>query len=162
MPGTAKAFADEIDKRGGYVKTVVLHSPGGSVQDALKIGRLIREKKFATEVEDGRYCASSCPLIFAGGVERSAGAEGRDRRASPVSMSSMTRLASRDGMGDGQRISAVAQKYLREMGVDLEVWVHAMETPNDRLYYFKSDELVALKLATQAGDKKPAADARAK
>ncbi len=37
-----------------------------------------------------------------------------------------------------------------------------METPNDRLYYFKSDELVALKLATQAGDKKPAAEARAK
>ena len=28
-PGTAKTFADEVEKRGGYVKTVVLHSPGG-------------------------------------------------------------------------------------------------------------------------------------
>ena len=49
----AERFADEIAKRGAYVKTVVLHSPGGSVQDALKIGRLIRERNFNTEVEDG-------------------------------------------------------------------------------------------------------------
>ena len=161
MPGTAKAFADEIEKRGGYVKTVALHSPGGSLHDALTIGRLIRERKFSTEVADGRYCASACPLIFAGGVERKAGSKAAIGVHRAVTMSDDP-LASRDGMGDGQRISAVAQKYLREMGVDLEVWIHAMETPNDRLYYFKSDELVTLKLATQAGDKRPVADAKAK
>ena len=161
MPGTAKAFADEIDKRGGYVKTVALHSPGGSLHDALTIGRLIRERKFSTEVADGRYCASACPLIFAGGVERKAASKAAIGVHRAVTMSDDP-LASRDGMGDGQRVSAVAQKYLREMGVDLEVWIHAMETPNDRLYYFKSDELVALKLATQAGDKRPVADAKAK
>jgi hypothetical protein len=73
MPGVAKAFADEVEKRGTYVKTVVLNSPGGSVQDALSMGRLIREKGFSTEVENGSYCASSCPLMFAGGVQRFAG-----------------------------------------------------------------------------------------
>ncbi len=119
MPGTAKAFADEIDKRGGYVKTVALHSPGGSLHDALTIGRLIRERKFATEVADGRYCASACPLIFAGGVERRAGVEGRDRRASRGDDRAMTRSPRATAWSDGQRISAVAQKYLREMGVDL-------------------------------------------
>src|SRR3979411_1176664 len=55
------------------VKSVVLHSPGGSVSDAIEMGRLIRQKQFATEVESGRYCASSCPLVFAGGLERRAG-----------------------------------------------------------------------------------------
>ena len=55
--GAADRFKAEIDKRGSYVKTVVLHSPGGSVQDALRIGRLIRERKFNTEVENGAYCA---------------------------------------------------------------------------------------------------------
>src|SRR3989442_1259589 len=58
---------------GGYIKTVVLNSPGGSVADAMAIGRLIRAKKFATEVEAAKYCASSCPLVFAGGIERRAG-----------------------------------------------------------------------------------------
>ena len=51
----------------------MLNSPGGSVADALAMGRLIREKKFATEVEAGKYCVSSCPLVFAGGVDRRAG-----------------------------------------------------------------------------------------
>jgi hypothetical protein len=34
------------------------------------------------------------------------------------------------------------------MGVDLGVWVHAMQTPKDELYYFTSKELLDLKLAT--------------
>ena len=56
-PGISESFAAEIGKRGDYIKTVVLNSPGGSVTDALAMGRLIREKKFATEVEAGKYCA---------------------------------------------------------------------------------------------------------
>jgi hypothetical protein len=71
--GISEAFAAEVGKRGDYIKTVVLNSPGGSVTDALAMGRLIRERKFATEVEAGKYCASSCPLVFAGGLERRAG-----------------------------------------------------------------------------------------
>jgi hypothetical protein len=48
-PGISEVFAAEIAKRGDYVKTVVLNSPGGSVGDALAMGKLIREKKLATE-----------------------------------------------------------------------------------------------------------------
>jgi len=36
------------------------------------------------------------------------------------------------------------------MGVNLQVWVHAMETPHDRLFVFKPDELKSLNLATAA------------
>ncbi|MDQ2954424.1 MAG: hypothetical protein M3R18_05735 [Pseudomonadota bacterium] len=45
------------------------------------------------------------------------------------------------------------------MGIDLAVWVHAMETSKDELFYFKPDELLALKLATQSGAKNPVARA---
>jgi hypothetical protein len=147
-PGTAKIFAAEIEKRGAYIKTVVLRSPGGSVSDALEMGRLIREKQFSTEVEAGRYCASSCPLIFAGGVERRAGAKAI---LGVHQVSALTHEGSSAGMADAQRISAQCQHYLREMGVDLQVWTHAMETPKEKLYYFKQDELLRLKLATEAG-----------
>jgi hypothetical protein len=37
------------------------------------------------------------------------------------------------------------------MGVDLRLWVHAMETPKDELYFLKPEELLSLKLATQRG-----------
>jgi hypothetical protein len=162
MPGTAKIFAAEIAKRGAYVKTVVLHSPGGSVTDALAMGRLIRDKKFATEVEKGHICASSCPLVFAGGVERRAG----DRASIGVHQVSAPgageMLSGADGMQGAQQVSAACQKYLRDMGIDMEVWVHAMETPKEQLYYFRPDELLALKLATQTGSATASAASRAK
>lgn len=113
------------------------------------MGRLIRSKKFYTEVEAGRYCASSCPLVFAGGLERRAGVKALIG-VHQVSSGMRELVPLRDGMEDAQRISAACQKYLRDMGVDLGVWVHAMETPKDELYYFKPAELVSLKLATQA------------
>ncbi|MEA2858609.1 MAG: hypothetical protein QOC72_648, partial [Methylobacteriaceae bacterium] len=73
-PGSADAFASEVNARGEYIKTIVLSSPGGSVGDALEMGRLIRTKGFATEVEKDKICVSSCPLVFVGGVKRAAGA----------------------------------------------------------------------------------------
>lgn len=160
-PGTAKLFAAEIEKRGGYIKTVVLRSPGGSVSDALEMGRLIRKKQFSTEIEAGRYCASSCPLLFAGGIERRAGEKAQIGVHQVFAVTREGTLTSTAGMADAQRVSAECQRYLREMGVDLEVWTHAMETPRDELYYFKKDELLSLKLATQVGSAKPA-NARAK
>lgn len=148
-PGTSQAFAQEIAKRGAYVKTVVLESPGGSVQDALAMGRLIREKGLSTEVDAGRYCASSCPLVFAGGIER------RARTGSAIGVHQVAAIGDEvggaTGMDQAQRVSARCQTYLREMGVDLQVWVRAMETPHNRLYYFKPDELRELRLVTAEG-----------
>ena len=148
MPGTADAFRAEIDKRGGYIRTVVLNSTGGSVSDAIAMGRLIREKKFSTAVENGNLCASSCPLMFAGGVERRAG-EKADIGVHQVF--SPTDDPAANNMDQAQRISAGCQKYLVEMGVDPRLWIHAMETPKAELYRLKPDELLALKLATQRG-----------
>ena len=146
IPGTADAFAAEVEKRGGYVKTIVLHSPGGSVQDAIRMGQVIREKKFATEVDSGKYCASSCPLVFAGGLERRAG----EKAAIGVhQIFSVSEAGPSAPNGDqAQRVSAQCQRYLGDMGVDPRVWLHAMETPKEALFYFKPEELLALKLAT--------------
>jgi hypothetical protein len=146
-PGSSEAFAAEVTRRGDYVKTVVLNSPGGSVNDALAMGRLIREKKFATEVEAGKTCASSCPLVFAGGVERRAGANAAIGVHQVAAVSSGN-TAPRDEMDVAQRISARCQRYLGEMGINLQAWVHAMETPHDRLFVFKPDELKGLNIVT--------------
>lgn len=147
-PGMSESFAAEVSKHGDYIRTVVLNSPGGSVTDAMAMGRLIRERKFATEVEAGKYCASSCPLMFAGGVERRAG-----NRAAlgvhQVAVSATPALGPpRDEMSIAQNISARCQRYLGDMGINLQVWVHAMETPHDRLFVFKPDELKSLNIVT--------------
>ena len=156
-PGISEAFAAEVSRHGEYIKTVVLSSPGGSVADALTMGRLIREKKFATEVEAGKFCASSCPLVFAAGVERRAG----DRAAIGVhqvaAISSAANGPPRNEMNVAQNISARCQRYLADMGVNLQVWVHAMETPHDKLFVFKPDELKSLNMVTAAPASAPTA-----
>lgn len=71
-PGAAERFAAEIAERGEYVKRVALDSPGGALDDAMAMARLIRERGLDTEVADGSLCASSCPLVLAGGKQRHA------------------------------------------------------------------------------------------
>jgi hypothetical protein len=148
-PGISEAFAAEVGKRSDYIKTVVLNSPGGSVTDALAMGRLIRERKFVTEVEAGKYCASSCPLVFAGGVERRAGDKAAIGVHQVAAIGSVS-AAPRDEMDVAQRISARCQRYLGDMGISLQAWVHAMETPHDKLFIFKPEELKALNIVTAA------------
>lgn len=50
---------------------VFLNSPGGSVDEALEIGKLIRKYQLATNVAQGDECLSSCFLLFMSGVSRS-------------------------------------------------------------------------------------------
>jgi hypothetical protein len=162
-PGISEPFAAEVSRHGDYIKTVVLNSPGGSVVDAMSMGRLIRERKFATEVEAGKYCASSCPLVFAGGVERRAGDKAAIGVHQVAAVAPAANVAPRDEMSVAQNISARCQRYLGDMGVSLQVWMHAMETPHDKLFVFKPDELKSLNIVTTApASAPPAAPATAK
>jgi hypothetical protein len=158
MPGSSAAFAESVAAYAEYIKTVALNSPGGSVTDALEMGRLIREKGFATSVAAGALCASSCPLVFAGGEERlataaSALAVHQIYAATPSDTTLASRLAAAgNAMSDAQSMTAEISRYMLEMGVDAEVWLRALETPPDRLSYFSPDDLIRLKLATRLSD----------
>lgn len=59
-------------RRNGYLTEVRLHSPGGNVAEALKIGQFIRTNLIATFVPKGAECLSACPLILIGGIVRRA------------------------------------------------------------------------------------------
>lgn len=155
--GSAERFADEIAARGEYVETVVLDSPGGSVVDALAIGSLIHEKGLATKVAAGSLCASSCPIIFASGKARIASAEAAIgvHQIYAAALSGEPQNALRvagTAMSDAQSTTAEIISHLTKTGVDPALWLHALETPPDRLYYFKPEEMTRLNLVTQLDD----------
>lgn len=150
--GAAERFRAEIEARGEYVTTVLLNSPGGSVEDALAISSLIRERKFATRVEDGGFCASSCPIVFAGGEVRIAG-ERAVVGVHQVFSGSGDRPSPEQAMSSAQSMTARVSRHLEGMGVASGLWLHALETPPDRLYYLTFEEMQALKLVT--GDTEP-------
>jgi hypothetical protein len=150
VQGSAEAFAEEVEARGEYVKTVVIDSPGGALEDAMAMARLIRKKGFATELRDGSLCASSCPLLFSGGVKRKAGpnaaiglhqfyaaAGGPDDAAAALS--------------SAQATTAKISRFLSEMGVDAALWLHALDTPPQALYYLSAQERSQYRLVTGSG-----------
>lgn len=147
-PGSAEAFANEIAQRGEYVEIISLNSPGGSVADALAIGRLIREKELTTSVAAGGFCASSCPLILAGGIGRLANAASVIG-IHQVYVSENNRLDAAQILSDAQSTTAEITRYLSDMTIDPALWLHALETPPDKLYYLTSEELKTFKLATK-------------
>ncbi len=152
-PGAAERLAAEIAARGEYVETIVLDSPGGSVDDALAMGRLIHEEGLNTSVPSGHLCASSCPLVFASGAERLAGPDAaigvHQIYAAALSADNVDALrVAGVAMADAQSITAEITRHLSETGVDPALWLHALETPPDRLYYFSAEEMDALKLVT--------------
>lgn len=145
--GTADVFKRALLGGEEPITEIVLHSPGGSVQDALSMARLIRESELNTRIIANGYCASSCPLVFAGGVEREAHETawiGVHQVYTPPS----TFGSIQQGMDQAQRISAQSQQALLDFGVDPALWIRAMETPKDRLYVLTAHELEELKLAT--------------
>jgi hypothetical protein len=155
--GSAERFAAEIEARGEYVETVVLDSPGGSVVDALAIGSLIHEKGLATRVAAGSLCASSCPIIFASGATRIASAESAIglHQIYAAALSSDPQNALRmagTAMSDAQTTTAEIIGHLTKTGVDPALWLHALQTPPDRLYYLNPEEMTRLKLVTELSD----------
>lgn len=145
--GSATRFAEEIGARGEYVKAVLLNSPGGSVEDALAMSRLIREKGLNTRVATKALCASSCPLIFAGGVAREA-EENAILGVHQVFNAGEERPSPEQAMSEAQRTTARIARHLDEMGIGDGLWIHALETPPDRLYYLTPQEMVEFKLIT--------------
>lgn len=154
-PGAADRFKTEIDARGEYVKTVLLNSPGGSVGDALAISKLIRERQLNTKVATGALCASSCPIVMAGGVKREA-----ERDAvigvHQIFNGSREQLSPERAMSEAQRTTAEVSRHLEEMGIKSGLWLHAMETPPDRLYYLNQKQMQDLALTTDGAT--PVAD----
>lgn len=150
-PGAAQRFAGEVAAHGERIRTISLESPGGSLDDAMAMARLIRRNGFATEVADGAICASSCPLVLAGGAERHVGAR------AAIGLHQFYAVAHgptgpEQAMADAQMTTARISRLLTELGVDPALWLHALDTPPRALYYLSADQMLEYRLVT-GGDR---------
>jgi hypothetical protein len=147
--GAAGRFVNEVEARGEYIKLVSLNSPGGSVDDAIAMSKLIREKNIATKVAEKALCASSCPIVFAGGVTRSAEKDAVVG-VHQVFNGSVERPSPDQAMSSVQTTTARVARHLDEMGIGAGLWIHALETPPNQLYYLTPAEMAKYRLTTDA------------
>lgn len=65
-----KQAVTEAESRVCKEKWVILSSGGGLVKPAMEIGKIIRNKKYNTQIHHGNSCGSACGFIFISGTTR--------------------------------------------------------------------------------------------
>lgn len=150
-PGDADTFEAELQSAAPRPDVLALHSPGGSVRDALRIGEIVRREGLDTMMTADATCASACPLILFSGVAR------RISRDAWVGMhqsymADVAMVTTRQAVAGIQFLQGDVLEHTRAMGVDPAVHIHAFQTPPDSIYYLVEHELTEYKVATELTD----------
>ena len=147
--GDAQRIAKQIDALEPAPARVILNSPGGSVRDALELGRHLRAAGLNTALRDGDVCYSACPYLLAAGVNRAI-PDGASVGVHQHYFGESTILPAFVALEDIQRGQGEVMTYLDEMGIDPLVMRHALVTPPDEIYVLLPEELRAYNFVSPA------------
>jgi hypothetical protein len=139
--GDGARILNQIEQLAEPPLRVLLNSPGGSVQDALELGRGLRLKGMNTELRAADICYSACPYVLASGVTRTV----PDTAFVGVHQhyfGESTILPAFVAVEDIQRGQGLVMRYLDQMGIDPLVMQHALVTPPNEIYVLLPEELV--------------------
>jgi hypothetical protein len=155
----SETFLKVLSLHHPFVKTVLLWSPGGSVVEAMKIGRIVRKNMLVTHAPfsennegdlgslndpnprrdfdkqlcagKGCNCASACFLIWASGIERVGSAIGLHRPT--INSTDFTDLPPDQGSSAYREILSGVEQFLLEMEVPQRVVDKMMATASDNI-----------------------------
>ena len=149
--GDSDRFERALDAASPTPVAIALHSPGGVVVDALRMGTIVRDRGLNTVMFSDAACVSACPLILFGGVERHIA---RDAWIGlhQASVRETTYLPFQIAISDIQSLQGEVLRHTEAMGVDPAVHVHALATPPEDIYYLVAEELERYRVATTLTD----------
>jgi hypothetical protein len=139
--GDAPRIIKQLEELREAPTRVFINSPGGSVHDALELGRAVRLSGLETEMREGDICYSACPYLLAAGVKRTIPEEafvGVHQHYFGES----TILPAFAAVEDIQRGQGLVMRYLDQMGIDPLIMQHALITPPNEIYVLLPQELV--------------------
>ena len=121
-------------------KIVLLDSIGGSVPEAMRMGRLLRETGFEALVPSNGLCQGSCIYLLAAGKKRTVkGAVALRRPPFANGDSALAQAAS-------PRPVLSPANYFREMGVNVSLAEAIYQVPEGRLRLLSQDDLLRYRL----------------
>lgn len=135
-------FADEViaELRRRRAIGLVIESAGGSVYEARRLGRWLREHGLRVAVD--RLCASACVDVLAGGVARLLTPTAR------LGVHQSTAPPAEGSHGGGRLAVVSSVLYLREMGIDDNIALVAAAVPNEKLFWISTNEALETGLVT--------------
>jgi hypothetical protein len=158
-----KDIADQLSEMASGIDApaIYLNSPGGDLQEALRIGRIIRASGLMTKIgtlegveidEFGRpsdfpkngRCESACAYAFMGGQERRLGSG----RLGLHRFYSTERGLTSD---ETQFLSGLLVEYMVEMGIDARLFLAASKEGAEGMYYVSEAEALDYAIVTPYG-----------
>lgn len=130
-----------------YKPTVItFDSPGGSIETAMRFGRVIRRLGLSTLQIRAGQCASACTLAFMGGVVRFAepGSIGVHQSFFP----STSGMGAHDAVSAVQAVTAGIISYMIEMGVDPGLLQLSLSIDSSDVRYLTTAEMRQYRVTT--------------
>ncbi len=125
---------------------IKLSSPGGDVDEAMKIGRIIRKRELFTEVDPADQCLSSCVLILGAGVVRSV-FEARIGIHRPYFVSLDKGLSTTEIQNLRKQMISRMKAYADEMDLSERLIDEMMSIPPERIKILSPAELEQYRLS---------------
>ncbi|WP_345892483.1 hypothetical protein [Mesorhizobium amorphae] len=125
---------------------VTFQSPGGNIQKAMDLGRLIRRLGLTTIQFRAVECSSACSLAFLGGVMRIA--EAGSIGVHKSSFSDDIGLNTKDAVSGVQQMTADIITYMIEMGVDPALLQLSLQYDSDDIRYLSKSEMTKYRVVT--------------
>lgn len=129
----------------GGILSIQLVSAGGDVDEALKLGRIIRQSELRVIVPLDSKCFSSCVLLIAGGVERALfGKVGIHR---PYFVNLDSKLSQSEVKAQRDAINGKIKAYLNEMDISPNLLELMLSVPPEAMKILTEGELQQLRLS---------------
>jgi hypothetical protein len=123
----------------------IIHSPGGNVTEAMKIGELLRKNYFSIYEPNGITCISACVLVIMGGTIREV--NGRVGLHHPLFLNTPITADTQKLLLEGEQ--AMVQ-YATRMNINPQI-IRDMYTLKDesKIKYLSRAEIIAYHLSTE-------------
>jgi tetratricopeptide (TPR) repeat protein len=149
VPGDAKKLLDFYKTYGVMTSPVHLRSKGGNVEEAMKMGAIIRRLRLETEVpvwdtdrqsidaikvdhQENTICASACFLVYAGGASRFGNYLAMHRPFFP--REEARKLSDVEYEAAQKQMVPKVKAYLADMDID-QYWIERMFSANSQEHY---------------------------
>ncbi|WP_027161198.1 hypothetical protein [Mesorhizobium sp. WSM1293] len=142
--------AFEALARSNSAIAVTFQSPGGNIQKAMDLGRLIRRLGLSTAQFRAVECASACSLAFLGGTVRYA--EPGSIGVHKSSFSGDVSVNTEDAVSGIQQVTADIITYMIEMGVDPALLQLSLQYDSDDIRYLSRSEMAKYRVTTLDND----------
>jgi hypothetical protein len=113
---------------------VTFASDGGALLAGIRIGTLIREKRFATLVADGATCASACAIAWLGGEKRFVG------RGANVGFHAAYVLKAGGAVAESAPGNAVLGAYLDRLGLSEDAIRYVTDAEPSTIHWMSTIE----------------------